>query len=126
MERSIMGYPLTVSMYIRVEQMEKPDGGITTQIFRNGGPYQDWLPKPMVGGRFGQLPVPEGFLLTVMPAFQKLAYVYREPVQPGSMLRRKPVKEIDFIEDMARIAIKEGQLVLDAAPNTRAMPSPGR
>ncbi|MGB1130859.1 MAG: hypothetical protein ACPG4K_12470, partial [Haloferula sp.] len=68
----------------------------------------------------------EGFLLTVMPAFQKLAYVYREPVQPGSMLRRKPVKEIDFIEDMARIAIKEGQLVLDAAPNTRAMPSPGR
>ena len=126
MERSIMGYPMTVSMYLRVEQTEKPDGGIQTRIFRNGGLYQDWLPKPAVGGRFGQLPVPEGFLLTVMPAFQKLAQIYREPVPAGSMLRRKPVKEIDFIEDMARIAIEDGQLVLDAAPNVRIMPTPNR
>lgn len=126
MERSIMGYPMTVSMYLRVEQTEKPDGGIQTRIFRNGGLYQEWLPKPAVGGRFGQLPVPEGFLLTVMPAFQKLAQIYREPVPAGSMLRRKPVKEIDFIEDMARIAIEDGQLVLDAAPNVRMMPTPNR
>lgn len=126
MERSIMGYPMTVSMYLRVEQTEKSDGGIQTRIFRNGGLYQDWLPKPAVGGRFGQLPVPEGFLLTVMPAFQKLAQIYREPVPAGSMLRRKPVKEIDFIENMARIAIEDGQLVLDAAPNVRMMPTPNR
>jgi hypothetical protein len=125
MVRSVAGYPLTLSMYVRIEQIEQPDGRITTQIFRNGGPYQEWLPKPEIGGRFGQLPVPEGFLLTVMPAFQKLAEVYREPSSPGSMSRRKLVKEVDFIEDMARISIVDGKLKLDPAPNTREMLMPG-
>jgi len=125
MVRSIAGYPLTLSMYIRIEQTEQPDGRITTQIFRNGGAYQEWLPKPGIGGRFGQLAVPEGFLLTVMPAFSQLASVYREAPAPGSMMRRKPVKEVDFIEDMSRISIEDGKLLLDPRPNTREMMLPG-
>ena len=121
--RSVAGYPLTLSMYIRIEQIEQPDGRITTRIFRNGGPYQEWLPKPGIGGRFGKLPVPEGFLLTVMPSFQQLAGVYREVPESGK--RGKPVKEVDFIEDMARISIADGKLLLDPRPNTREMLMPG-
>ena len=52
-----------------------------------------------VGGRFGRLPVPQGFLLLVMPSFGKLAAVL--------------APEGDLVQEMARIRIEDGRLILD-------------
>lgn len=123
--RDLMGRPFTLSMYLRVEQFEQPDGRISTQIFRNGGPYRPEVPAPLVGGRFGRVPVPEGFLLFVLPEFEKIAKVFRSPGgdMPAAM-RPKPEKEIDFIEEMARIRIEDGKLVLN--PDASSPLVPGR
>lgn len=118
--REIAGYPFTVSMYVRVHQEVRPDGSEATQIFRNGGPYHESLPRPAVGGRFGRLPVPEGFLLLTMDAFAKLAAVYRTP--DGRTYSKTPDKELDFIEEMARIRIEEGKLVLSPTAPGSALP----
>ena len=120
MVREIAGYPFTVSMYLRVNQEIRPDGSEATQIFRNGGPYHESLPKPAVGGRFGRLPVPEGFLLLTLPAFEKLASVYRSP--DDGAYRRTPERELDFIEEMARIRIEEDRLVLMPTGPTGTLP----
>ena len=119
MVRTVAGYPFTLSMFVRVEQSELPNGSILKEVLRNRGPYHESIPRPGVGGRFGKLPVPEGFILLVMPAFQKLAAVYRDT---GS---KEPVKELDFVEEMARFSIVDGKLVLDPRPNTREMMGPG-
>ena len=103
-----------------------PDGAVTTRIHRNGGPYRPEIPNPQVGGRFGKVPMPEGFLLLVLPAFEKLAEVYRTPPGEGGMARLIPEKEIDFIEDMARIRIEEGKLVLDPVGKTGMVPQSSR
>ena len=118
-EREIAGQVLTLSMYLRVEQTEMPDGRVTTEIFRNGGLYHESLPRPAVGGRFGQLPVPEGFLHLVLPSFTELASVYRSESGMAS------AKALDFIDDMARIRIEEGKLVMQSTPSMPGMPSPG-
>ncbi len=116
-ERDVAGQSLTLSMYLRVDQRELPDGRVTTQIFRNGGLYHESLPRPAVGGRFGKLPVPEGFLHLVLPSFESLAAVYRTD---GS----KPVKALDFINEMSRIRIEEGKLVFQSSPGMPMVPSP--
>lgn len=114
--RSILGRPLTVSMYVRVVQTELPTGTVRTEIVPNGGPYHDSVNRPMIGGRYGRLPIPEGFLLLVLPSFEKLAGVYRDA--EGS----SPSREIDFIEEMVRIRIEDGRLVLDPRGPTASMP----
>ena len=105
----VAGYTLTSSMYLQVTQREAPNGVMQTSIERHAGPYIDGLPKPMLGGRFGRLPVPQGFLYLSLPAFEALADVYRNPA--GS-----PKKEIDFIEEMSRVKIEDGKLLLDPVP----------
>ncbi|MGE9269722.1 MAG: hypothetical protein ACQKBU_02880, partial [Verrucomicrobiales bacterium] len=35
-KRRVLDYPVTVSMFLRIEQTEQPNGRISTQIFRNG------------------------------------------------------------------------------------------
>ena len=72
MERKIMGRPFTVSMFLRVEQLQGSKG-VKTEVHLHGGAYHESLPKPPRGGRFGKLVVPQGFLLLVMPAYEKLA-----------------------------------------------------
>ncbi|GAA5484379.1 hypothetical protein [Haloferula sargassicola] len=123
--RDVAGHPFTTSMYLRVEQLEMPDGQVTTRILRNGGPYHPDLPAPLIGGRFGKVPVPEGFLHLVLPAFEKLAAVYRTPSDPSGGPRSIPVKELDFVEDMARIRIEEGKLVLDPTGDQGMVPRAG-
>lgn len=114
--RSVAGYPFTVSAYIQITQTERPDGTIDTRISRNGGRYKENMKRPNKGGRFGQLVVPEGFLYLVLPSFNSLVGVYRdsESIEPS--------KEIDFIEQMARVRIEEGKLVLDPRANTMILP----
>lgn len=99
MERKLMGRPFTVSMYVQIEQSESTDGPRTEVIF-HGGPFHENLPYPKCGGRFGRLPVPQGFLLLVLPAFKKLAAEFPEEIRLG-------------FEEMKRIKIDKGRLTVD-------------
>ena len=110
LERKVWGRPFTVSMYLQVEQTEGQDG-LRTEVKRHGGPFHEFVPFPVVGGRFGRLPVPQGFLLLTMPSFQKLAEQFPEEIRLG-------------FEEMARIRIEDGQLTLDPRAPTRTVTSP--
>ena len=119
--REIAGHPFTVSIFLRVRQTEQTNGDIRTEFMMNGGPYHESLKRPMMGGRFGKLTVPEGFLILVLPAFRNLAAVYSEDEWVGA----EPVKEIDFIGQMTRVSIEDGMLVLDPSPNMVTLPFGG-
>jgi len=99
MERKIMNQPFTVSMFVKVEKLEGPKG-LVTEVKLDGGPYQADLPKPPRGGRFGRLVVPQGFLILIMPAYEKLAALFPEEKTLG-------------IEEMARIKIEKGKMILN-------------
>ena len=102
-ERTIAGRPLTLSMYVRVEQQIDVHGKTRTMIAREGGPFfpqVERTEKFAKGGRFGQLVVPQGFLLLVMPQFEKLAAVYEKELHLA-------------FEEMSRIRLEKGKLVLD-------------
>lgn len=105
----LAGRTLTSSMYLQIDQWEDHNGVIQTTIHRHGAAYLSGLPKPKRGGRFGKLPVPEGFLYLSLPAFEALADALRDPA--GS-----PAKEIDLIEEMSSVRIEDGKLVLDPTP----------
>lgn len=99
MERKALGRPFTVSIFLQIEQSESPQGQ-ATQVLRHGGPYHKNLPHPPRGGRFGKLVIPQGFLLLVLPAYQKLAAVFTDEIHLG-------------FEEMARIKIEKKRLVLN-------------
>lgn len=99
MERTLMGKPFTTSMFLRVEQLQGLKG-VETRIHLDGGPFHANLPKPPRGGRFGSLVVPQGFLILVMPAYENLAALFQEEKRLG-------------FEEMARIRIEKGKLVLN-------------
>ena len=98
MVRSVMGQPFTVSMFVKIEQTQGLKG-VGTEVQLHGGPFLESLPRPQRGGRFGQLVVPQGFLLLVLPSYQKLAELF--------------AGEIHLVEEMARIRIEKNRLVLD-------------
>ncbi len=108
MVRSAFGRPFTVSMFLRIEQTESSDG-ISTALHRDGGPFMDSFPNLKKGGRFGNLVVPQGLLLLVMPSFSELKDQFKEEISNG-------------LEKMAKVKIEEGNLVLDprgsASPET--------
>lgn len=99
MARRILGWPFTVSMFLKVVQMEGPKG-VKTEVQMHGGSYSEGLPLPPQGGRFGELVVPQGFLLLVMPAYKKLPDLYRDEIHLG-------------FEEMARIKFEKGRLILN-------------
>ena len=99
MVRHVLGVQFTVSMYLKVVQLEGPRG-VKTEVQLQGGPFFDDLPQPVQGGRFGSLVVPQGFLLLVTPAFRKLPELFHDEIHLG-------------FEEMARISIQKGKLVLN-------------
>jgi hypothetical protein len=99
MERKIMGRPFTVSMFLQIEQIEGPNG-VSTEVKLHGGPFHPDFPNPPRGGRFGRLVVPQGFLLLVVPAYRNLTKNFPEEINLG-------------FEEMSRIRIEKGRLVLD-------------
>jgi hypothetical protein len=116
--RSVMGRHLTTSMYFRVEQVVGIDDREVTNIIRDGGTYFPQMPDSPIaqrllkGGRFGQLVVPQGFSHLVLPSFAKLAGVYKTELSSA-------------FEEMARITIEDGTLVLDPRPDGgSALPGP--
>lgn len=116
-ERSIKGRPCTVSMYFRVVQELDVQGRTVTSVERHGGPLVPALPRLAwltKGGRFGSLPVSQGYLrLLVLSSYEKLAKVYEHELHMA-------------FEEMSRIRIEEGKLVLDPrAGGGSALPVPG-
>ena len=110
-ERRIFGHPLTISTYLQISQTISPTGTTNTEGVLHGGPYIKDLPLNR-GGRFGQLVVPQGFLLMVLPAFQKLAEAYKD--------------ELDLaFGHMARIRIEKEKLILDPRAPGDLMTAPG-
>lgn len=110
MERSIMGKPFTVSMFLQVAQTEDAEG-IHTEVKLHGGGYHEYLPFPKRGGRFGKLAVPQGFLVLVLPAYKNFAKICPEEIELG-------------FEKMARIKIEKGRITLDPRVPTRTITSP--
>ena len=104
MERSFLGHPFTVSMYLQVQRTEKPKGPVT-EILLQGGPYHPDFPNPSQGGRFGKLVIPQGFLLLIMPAYEKLAALFHDEIQLG-------------FREMNRIKFEKGRLLLDPRETT--------
>ena len=98
-ERKIMKQPFTVSMFLKVEQIEGPKG-MRTEVAMHGGRFQSDLPQPLRGGRFGQLVVPQGFLLLVLPSFKQLASLFHEEIHLG-------------LEEMARTRIEKHRIILN-------------
>jgi hypothetical protein len=98
MERRIRDYTFTLSMFLTVEQTQG-DKGVKTEVHLHGGPFHEEMQRPMRGGRFGRLVVPQGFLILVIPAYQKLAGLF--------------AGEIGLVEEMARIRVEKNRLILD-------------
>ncbi|OYV03657.1 MAG: hypothetical protein CFE26_21005, partial [Verrucomicrobiales bacterium VVV1] len=111
LERRIFGHPLTISTYIQITQTVAPTGTPSTDGVLHGGPYIKDLPLNR-GGRFGQLVVPQGFLLLVLPSFQKLADLYKTEVELA-------------LGRMARIRIQKDKLILDPREPGDLMTAPG-
>ena len=112
MERRILGQPFTVSMFLKVVQTQGPKG-VLTQVQLQGGRYLASLPQPPRGGRFGTLVVPQGFMLLVLPAYQKLIPLFHDEIHLG-------------FEEMARIQITKGRLILDPRePSRQPARAPG-
>ncbi len=99
MERRIAGRPFTVSMFVTIEQIQGANG-VHTNVHVHGGPYHKDLPRPMRGGRLGSLVVPQGYMILVRPAYQKLVPLFSEEINLA-------------FEEMARIRIEKNRLVLD-------------
>jgi hypothetical protein len=104
-EREVMGHPFTTSMYLQIEQLES-SSGINTQVHLHGGPFHENLPHPPQGGRFGQLRVPQGFLMLIMRSFEGIAACYAAEIELG-------------FEKMSRFEIADGRLTLDPRVPTR-------
>lgn len=99
MERTIMGRPFTVSMFLRPEQLQGLKG-VENNVHLDGGPYHPDVPYPPRGGRFGKVVVPQGFLILVKPAYEKLAALFNDEIHLA-------------FERMARVKIEKNGLVLD-------------
>lgn len=99
MERRVWGKPFTSSMYIQVV-MEETEKKTRREILLHGGPFHEYLPFPHCGGRFGKMPMPQGFMVLTLPAYKNLAEACRE--------------ELDLIEEhMNRITIGKGSITFD-------------
>jgi len=81
-EREAFNRPHTIAMNVEIEQLIEEGDKMNTKI--------DWR-----GGRLGQLPVPQGYLLLVMPGYEELARVLKPEVRAlRTLLEGKSVIEI--------------------------------
>ncbi|MCE2959770.1 MAG: hypothetical protein ACK46A_04950 [Akkermansiaceae bacterium] len=102
--RKVFGQEITVSMYLQIEQTES-ESGISTKVHLHGSNIHKGS-GPKVGGRFGKLRVPQGFLMAVVDDYAKIADVLAPEIKLG-------------FEEMARFEIQEDRLVLDPRAPTR-------
>lgn len=72
-EREVFGYRQTVSMYLRI--IQDPQDQSAIQVSLDAGELVEGFAIP-VGGRFGELRIPQGFLRLVLGSFTQLTVVY--------------------------------------------------
>lgn len=111
-EREIFGHPLTLSLYLGVAEVETAKGK-AKELQLHGGPFITEEQRLLKGGRFGKLVVPQGFLVLVLPEYQKLAATLATELDLGG-------------NEMSRIEFKKGKIELSPlAPNDDASGIPG-
>jgi hypothetical protein len=103
--REVFGQEITISMYLQIQQIES-DSGISTKVHLHAGNTETDSILPNIGGRFGKLKVPQGFLMAVVDDYIKIADVLAPEIKLG-------------FEEMARFEIQEDRLILDPRAPTR-------
>ena len=98
-ERDIQGHPHTTSMFVRVERKKKEDDSFTTYIHKDGGRLWGIL---AVGGKFGKIRVPQGFLFFTQSAFKSLSNLFEQEL--------KWMEEEITTKGGGRILFEEGQM----------------
>lgn len=76
-EREVREMPHTTSIYLRLERKEKEDGSFTTTRRLDGGRF---LGAILIGGRFGELKVPQGFLFFTQSSYRSLARLFTDEI----------------------------------------------
>jgi len=99
MERELGGRTMTVSMFFLIKEV-RDGNSLRTELNFHGGGYASWLPSPARGGRFGKLPVPQGFLRLVMPSYEALAETLSDELDNG-------------FKRMVHIRFEDKQITLD-------------
>jgi len=106
-EREVFGYLQTVSMYLRIVQDPQDEDSI--QVSLDAGELIKGLPIP-VGGRFGQLRIPQGFLRLVLGSFIQLTKVYAPELgllgMDGSVQGTGPRPQIEIAEKSLRVSYR--------------------
>lgn len=97
--RKFLGKPFTASIFLQVERIEGLEG-TATEIQLHGGQFHPDAPNLRRGGRFGKLVIPQGFLILVMPAYEKLAALFSEEIRLA-------------FQEMARVRLEKGGIALD-------------
>lgn len=106
-EREVHGHPHTVSMYVRIERKKKENGSYTTFVRKDGGNILGLIPA---GGRFGQVRMPQGFLLMVAQSFESLAELFSQELEWMEQdITRKGAGRILFEEHKMRIDFPDEQ-----------------
>lgn len=77
-EREVREIIHTSSLYLRLERKKKEDGSHTTTRRLDGGRF---LGAILIGGRFGQLKVPQGFLFFTQSAYQSLGGLFTQEIK---------------------------------------------
>jgi len=106
-ERDIQGHLHTASMYVRIERKKKENGSYTTFIRKDGGHILGFIPA---GGRFGQVRMPQGFLLFVTKSFETLSDLFAKELEWMEQdITRKGAGRILFEEHKLRIDFPDEQ-----------------
>lgn len=98
-ERNFAGFPLTTSLFLQVEKSES-SRGFSTQVHLHGGAFHKLSNQLLRGGRFGQLTVPQGFLMIIFSDFEKIAKALQPELRLG-------------FEEMNQTRIEDKALFLD-------------
>lgn len=77
-EREVREVTHTSSLYLRLERKKKENGAYTTTRRLDGGRF---LGAILIGGRFGQLKVPQGFLFFTQSAYKSLGSLFTEEIE---------------------------------------------
>lgn len=77
-EREVKERIHTTSLYMRLERKKKEDGSYTTTRRLDGGRF---LGTILIGGRFGQLKVPQGFLFFTQSTYQSLGALFSKEIE---------------------------------------------
>ncbi|MDE0859957.1 MAG: hypothetical protein OSA93_07340 [Akkermansiaceae bacterium] len=101
-ERKVRNITHTSSMFLRFQRRKKEDDSFTTTVRKDGGSF---LGTVLIGGRFGKLKIPQGFLLFTQDAYANLGALFEEEFQ---MIEQNIIKE-----GAGRIVFEEKKMRID-------------